>query len=94
MKSKKGIELTMNTIIIAVIVLIVLVVLILLLTGQTGKTRIGLNKTQVAYTENCEIPGTGRVCRFPYKCDDIGGISYGEEFADCKRIPGQICCSD
>ncbi len=46
MKSKKGLELSLNTIITAVIIIVILFFLILLLTGQGGKLFSGL-KNQV-----------------------------------------------
>lgn len=42
LRNKKGVELSMNTIIIAAIALIVLIVLVLILTGQAGKLGFGL----------------------------------------------------
>lgn len=88
---KKGISLSMNTIIIAALALIVLVVLLLIFTGQVGKTRTGLNQTTSQYSgEQCKIPGTGRTCRFEAKCEEINGVNYGQ--LDCSF--GQICCSE
>jgi len=92
MRSKKGIELSMNVIIIAVMALIVLVVVLLIMTGQLGKTRISLNKTSATYSgEQCEIPGTSRTCRPITKCQETGGISYGK--LNCLGVE-VTCCSE
>ncbi|MCX8147067.1 MAG: hypothetical protein N3D84_01220 [Candidatus Woesearchaeota archaeon] len=92
MKSKKSLELSMNTIIIAVIALIVLVVVILIFTGQIGKAKGGLNKTQTTYSEDtCKIPGTSNECRTEAQCAERGGVNYGKK-NDC--FFGQICCSE
>ncbi|MBU0536122.1 MAG: hypothetical protein KKE20_04100 [Nanoarchaeota archaeon] len=91
MKSKKGVEMTLNTIIIAAIALIAMIILILFLTGNMGRARQNINKTSVTYGDNCEIPGSGRDCKTPEECRNVGGVNYGTNFPDCK---GMVCCSD
>jgi hypothetical protein len=91
MRSKKGMEMSMNVIITAVLVLIVLIVLILIFTGQLGKTRGVLNSTSSTYSgDKCNLPGMGRSCKYSWQCEDKGGIDYGK--LDCTA--GMICCSE
>ena len=95
MKSKKGMDMSINLIIVAALALIILIVLILIFTGQIGKTRFALNKTGSTYSgDKCEIPGTARTCRGSEAiCSDRGGISYGT--LDCTLIKGGLtCCSE
>lgn len=91
MKSKKGMDMSINLVIVAALALIVLVVLILIFTGQIGKTRFALNKTSSTYSgDKCEVPGTGRTCKFGWQCDDAGGVNYGTPGCDM----GRVCCSE
>lgn len=89
MKTKKGMELTMNTIVIAVIALIVLVVLVLIFTGRIRTTATTTQDVARTYEgEKCVIPGTQRACRTENDCRSIGGLSNG--ILDCTQ---GICCS-
>jgi len=70
---KKGVEISMNTIVIAAIALLVLIVLVLIFTGQTGKFARGIN--------DCKGKGGGTS---PGDCTDTsadcaakGGIPSG-----------------
>lgn len=82
-------ELTMNTIIIAVIALIVLVVLVFIFTGRIRTTSTATQDVVETYEgERCGIPGTQRVCRAENDCRSIGGLSNG--VLDCAQ---GICCS-
>jgi len=83
-------ELTMNTIIVAVIALVVLIVLILIFTGKIRLSSEGAQGAVKEYTgEKCEIPGTGRVCRPRGDCQNMGGIDNGQ--LSC--VAGMTCCS-
>ncbi|MBI4150110.1 hypothetical protein HY488_01770 [Candidatus Woesearchaeota archaeon] len=89
MKTKRGMELTMNTIVIAVIALIILIVLVLIFTGRIRITGEETEKVVQPYTgEKCSIPGTGRTCRFQNECESMGGLNNGQ--LDCTV---GICCS-
>ena len=55
---KKGVELSMNVIIIAVICLIVLIVLVLIFSGRLGKFGEGVTQVEKSVDiEQCNIPG-------------------------------------
>lgn len=98
MKNKKAMEMSMNTVIIAVILLIVMIVLIMIFTGKMGSLRKSMNKTESEYSaEKCEVPGTGRVCVISEDaCENRGGFVYqkpaGGKWGDC--MWGQECCSN
>ncbi len=89
LKTKRGVELSMNAIIVGVMALIVLVVLAFVF---TGKIRAASEATQNAVREyqgeKCSIPGTARACRSVGVCKSIGGLDYGK--LDCAV---GICCS-
>ena len=86
LQNKKGAELTMNTIIIAVIVLIILVVMVLLFTGKIRKTGEGITDVEKSITaDKCEIPGS-RTCTDARMCGRIL-IQFQ---ASCPA--GQVCC--
>lgn len=95
-KNRKGMEMSMNLIIMAVILLIVLIVLILLFTGKMGYLRKTTNDTGAQFDPNrCKVPGTGRVCVISEEsCAERGGFSYPDpvegRWSDCY---GQVCCS-
>ena len=87
---KKGMEMSINLIVIAALALFILIVLILIFTGNFGKFRWSLNKSQSTYSGDlCKTPGTMRQCRTETGCDLIGGINYGK--LDCD-LP--VCCSE
>jgi len=89
MISRRGMELTMNTVIIAVIALIVLVVLALIFTGRIRTSSEATEKVVKEYTgERCSVPGTSRACRPQTDCLSIGGLDNGR--LDCMI---GICCS-
>ncbi len=88
--SKRAVELTLNTIVIAAIVLIVLVVVILIFTGRIG--------TFVSGTKNCV--GLGGECTTENNCNawargetlregSLGARIYG---AVCQPGEGDYCC--
>ncbi|MCX6706540.1 MAG: hypothetical protein NT001_00135 [Candidatus Woesearchaeota archaeon] len=90
MRSKKGMDMSIELIIVAALALIILIVLILIFTGQIGKARFALNKTGATYSgDKCDMPSLGRTCKYKVQCDDAGGIDYGT--LDCTM--GTICCS-
>jgi hypothetical protein len=71
--SRKAVELSLNTVIVAAIVLLVLIVLILIFTGQMGKYTRGLN--------DCAKKGGGSDygdCKPSAACMDAGGIPSGD----------------
>ncbi|MFO8016842.1 MAG: hypothetical protein R6U32_07105 [Candidatus Woesearchaeota archaeon] len=93
---KKGMELSMNTIIIAAIGLMVLVVLVMIFTGKMSDIRQSTNKTESQFSqERCEVPGTGRECMISEDaCKKKGGFVYSEPeggWSDCSSI--EVCCS-
>ena len=89
MKGKQGAELTMNTIIIAVIALIVLITIVFIFASKIkGSSEKAQESAKEFTTGNCEIPGTGRVCKSATECKATGGIDYGR--LDCRL---GICCS-
>lgn len=97
LKGRKGVELTMNLIIIAVILLVVMIVMIAIFTGKMGGIRKSLNTTESQYSqERCEVPGTDRTCiTTESACEGRGGFVYqkpsGGKWSDC--MWGQVCCS-
>lgn len=95
-KNKKGTELSLNIVIVAVILFIVMIVLIALFTGKIGQIRKSMNKTESQYSEDkCKVPGTDGYCTISKdKCENMGGyIRQKPEggWSDC--ILGQECCS-
>ncbi len=84
--NKRGAELTLNTIIIAIIVLIVLVVMVLLFTGKIRKTSEGITDVERSIdVQKCEIPGA-RACVEAMACSRI----LTQYQASCPG--GQVCC--
>ncbi|GIU69248.1 MAG: hypothetical protein KatS3mg002_0484 [Candidatus Woesearchaeota archaeon] len=74
---KKGVELSMNVIIIAAIGLLILLILAFLVVNYVGKTNEGLKSCSVAY---------GGICK-----EDCGQLGYAtQEQTDCKQ--GTYCC--
>lgn len=95
-KSRKGMELSMNTIIVAVILLIVLIVLIIMFTSKMRNVNRSLNSTESQYAQNkCKVIGTGRQCVVSKdSCEERGGFIYDKPqggWSDCPL--GQECCS-
>lgn len=74
---KKGVEMSMNVIIIAAIGLLILLILAFLVVNYIGKTNEGLKSCSVAY---------GGVCKTD--CGELGPAT--EEPTDCSN--DQICC--
>lgn len=96
LKNKKGMELSLNIIIIAVILFIVMIVMIAIFTGKIGQVRTSLNKTESQYGQDkCKVPGTDRSCAMNEdSCRSKGGFIYPKPsggWSDC--ILGQECCS-
>ena len=86
MKNKKGVELSFNTIIIAILALIVLIVIVLVLTGKLGKTGEEMSKVEKSVSlENCNIPGYR-------KCVSAAQCPPGKELAQFPCAGGQYCC--
>ncbi len=91
---KKGIEISMNTIIIAAIALIVLLILVLIMTGQTGKFTRGIKDCESRGGDSSECTKTSA------DCVSRGGIPSGECIfytADGKEDLGKtykdfVCC--
>ena len=79
MKNKKGVELGMNMIVLAVIALAVLIVLLLTFTGKFGLFSSELNK--------CGSIG-GSCVKDKASCD--GRVVGGEEM--CKTETNKVCC--
>ena len=60
---KKGAELSLNVIIVAVILLIVLVVLVIIFSGKLGLFTKSSEETSAPFKPTvCDVPGTGRYC--------------------------------
>mgnify|MGYP000687021415 CR=1 FL=1 len=74
---KKGVEMSMNVIIIAAIGLLILLILAFLVVNYVGKTNEGLKSCSVAY---------GGICKTD--CGDLGPATT--EQTDCDT--GQKCC--
>lgn len=96
---KKGTELSLNVIIIAVILFVVMIVLIAIFTGKMGGIRKSMNKTESQYGEDkCKMPGTDRICVMTEKAcvEERGGFVYQKpasgKWSDC--LWGQACCSN
>ena len=84
MKSKKGIELTMSTIIVAIIVLIVLVVSIMVYTKYIGKSASELDK-QIGLMDDYDKDGTLNMFdKCPCDDTDSCGCIKGEKDS-CKK---------
>ena len=84
--SKKGVELTLNTIVIAAIVLVVLAVLVLVFTGQMGDfIRKIFNTTS---EQRCADFGTIREMDSP-SCESGYTVRLGT-FSDIPK--GKYCC--
>lgn len=73
----KGVELSMNVIIIAAIGLLILLILAFLVVNYVGKTNEGLKSCSVAY---------GGICK--PDCGELGPATT--EKTDCKT--GEYCC--
>jgi len=78
MKSKKGVEMSMNTIIIAALALVILVVLIILLTKQTGNVDQTIN--------SCD--GRGYTCSSGTSCPSGTSLYSSRGCGD-----GNVCCA-
>jgi len=92
---KKGMELSINIIVIAAIALIVMFVMIYIFIGKMADTRQDLNKTQSQYGPNtCNVPGSGRSCSGEKACLAAGGFIYPKPqggWKDCYWVAD--CCS-
>jgi hypothetical protein len=69
---KKGMELSLNTIIIAAVALLVLIVIVVIYTGQTGKFVRGLNDCKAKGGEEGNCRDTATVCM------NDGGVPSGD----------------
>ena len=89
-KTKKGVELTFNTLIIAVICLVVLIVIIAIFTGQIGDISQGFTKLRERETDEtvlddlfgCEEGST--ICRNKAEYECTGG-----EFVKKRDCPNE-----
>jgi hypothetical protein len=89
---KKGMELSLNTIIVAAVALIVLIVIVVIYTGQSGKFVRGLNDCKAKGGDENSCRDTASVCM------GDGGIPSG----DCifvnddgtmnKNQQNRVCC--
>jgi ABC-type lipoprotein release transport system permease subunit len=85
-KSKKGVEMTLSTIIIAILVLVVLVVLTMILTGKMKQFGEGTKEVEGTIdVDNCELPGY-RTCVKPLECEE----EQTEFTPTCGG--GTVCC--
>ena len=61
--NKKGAELSLNIVIIAVLLLIALVVLVIIFSGRLGVFQKGSEEASSPFKSTvCDVPGTGRYC--------------------------------
>jgi hypothetical protein len=79
--AKRGVELSMNVIIIAAIALIVLVVLVILVTRGALNVQSGTGCTSAGGA--CQAVGEGETCQSQYNLQSLGQ-------KDCKI--GELCC--
>jgi hypothetical protein len=79
--AKRGVELSMNVIIIAAIALIVLVVLVILVTRGGLQITTGTNCQSSGGV--CQAVGEGETCQGQYSMQSLGQ-------KDCKE--GELCC--
>ena len=92
--NKKGAELSMNVIIIAVLVIVVLIVLVIIF---SGRIKIFGNVTQTQanpYTKStCDIPGTGRYCATACEAgDNEVQITQPHYCMDATKGVDRCCC--
>jgi hypothetical protein len=79
---KRGVELSMNVIIIAAIALIILVVLVLLITGAFSNVRNGTKCASQLNGQCADISGS--------TCAEAVGAGYTQMASDCPEE--QTCC--
>lgn len=84
MKNKKGVELTMNTMIIAIISLIVLAVILIIFSNTIGKNTEGLEGIS-----SCEARGGGSGC-VKEIVDCVDGTALPK--VGCPDPEKSICC--
>jgi hypothetical protein len=82
--NRRGVELSMNVIIIAAIALIILVVLVLLLTGAFSRVKNGTGCRSQPSGQCVEVPD-GSSCS-----TEVGETGYIPLASDCPE--GQTCC--
>ncbi len=79
MKSKRGVELSLSTIVVAAIALIVLVVVVAIFTGALRKVPISVNSCEA---KGGDCPGEGRLC-------EAGAVPLQGFSCESKKGP---CC--
>lgn len=81
--NKKGVEMSLNVIIIAAIGLLILVILAVLVVNYVGKTNEGLQSCSAQY---------GGICKLPGDCTAEKTVT-GTDCEKSKNTPtGKICC--
>jgi hypothetical protein len=95
MMRKRGVEISLNTIIVAAIALLVLIVLIIIFTGQSGKFNRGMLdcKSRGGGTSTSDCAASSQDCL------DSGGIPSGdcifyiEGASDPQKDTSRVCCA-
>lgn len=85
LKNKHGVELTMQTIIIAVLVIVVLIVLVLIFSKSTRNFFLG--------TSSCETK-EGRHCRYEQCSTGETNVFSGNPGCESKYGQGYVCCAE
>jgi len=80
---KKGVEMSLNLIIIAAIGLLILVILAFLVINYVNNTREGL--------ESCTAKYAG-LCKTQSDCDAAKGTAAGGTTTDCASTAKPVCC--
>ncbi len=81
--SKRGVELSLNIIVIAAIVLIVMIVLIFIVTGRISLFNQGIN--------DCKAKG-GIAKESNQQCLNEGGVPMGDIIGEDGKKTDEICC--
>ena len=92
--NRKGVEMSLNVIIIAVLVMIVLVVLVIIFSGRTQLfTKTTHDTSEPFSVKKCDIPGTGRYCSSScLEGDQEVNMPEGFECSDTSRGTAKCCC--
>ncbi len=95
--NKRGAELSLNVIIIAVILIVVLVVLVIIFSAKTSIFTQTTTETAKPFTaKTCDVPGTGRYCSDNCGSDsDVSSQFTGGQFDCLDKITGgssKCCC--
>ena len=85
MKHKKGMEMSLNTVIIAVIVLIVLIVMVIVFTSALGKANKGMNECANKDGYKCGADGSKS------NCIKAGGAPFFEIIKEDGTTNGWCC---